>query len=92
MSKKRQVIYETREFLGEEAEAVDLIRKYWDFISNDGGGGLDLRIYRPPFEYFIKSLYEKDMASIAHDLCYLYLILYQPDVEQDSLSGEEVTS
>ena len=85
MSKKQQLIYETREFLGEEAEAVDLIGKYWYFIDND----LDLRgMYRPSFEYLIKTLYEKDMASIAHDLCYLYLILYQPDVEQDFVAGE----
>ena len=35
------------------------------------------------------TLCEKDMASIAHDLCYLYLILYQPDVEQDFVAGEE---
>ena len=35
------------------------------------------------------SLCEKDIASIAHDLCYLYLILYQPDVEQTNLEEEE---
>ena len=35
------------------------------------------------------TLCEKDIAIIAHDLCYLYLILYQPDVEQRHDEEEE---
>ena len=52
---QEQVIDETRVFLAEAAEVVDLLEKYWYVIAEDLDDR-DIGWYRPSFEYFINEL------------------------------------
>ena len=52
---EQKLVDETRVFLGEVCEVIDLIEDYWYMIADDMSDR-DIGWYRPSFEYFINEL------------------------------------